>query len=109
LDGPELMLSARVGLALSMVLHELVTNAAKYGALSAEGGRVRVEWAQEQQEAKNFLSLRWIESGGPTVGPPTRRGFGQQLIERSVTKELGGNCDLQFLPSGLECFLRVPL
>ena len=109
LDGPELTLSARCGLALSMVLHELVTNAAKYGALSAEGGKVQVGWAQEQEGAKTMLTLRWLESGGPEVEPPARRGFGRQLIERNITKDLGGEADLQFAPSGLKCFIRFPL
>ncbi len=109
LDGPELTLSARTGLALSMVLHELVTNAAKYGALAAEHGKVHVTWAQEPEGARNMLSLRWLESDGPEVAPPTRRGFGRQLIERNITKDLGGTAELQFAPSGLNCFIRFSL
>jgi PAS domain S-box-containing protein len=109
IEGPELTLSARTGLALSMVLHELVTNAAKYGALSTEGGRVQVIWMLEAEGTKKNLTLRWIESGGPTVAPPARRGFGRHLIERSITKDLGGKADLQFIPSGLQCFLRFQL
>jgi PAS domain S-box-containing protein len=109
LEGPELTLSARCGLALSMVLHELVTNAAKYGALCAEGGKVQVRWTQEEEGAKKMLTLRWIESGGPKVEPPTRRGFGRQLIERTISKDLSGVADLQFAPNGLKCLIRVPL
>jgi PAS domain S-box-containing protein len=108
LDGPELTVSARTGLALSMVLHELMTNAAKYGALSTEGGRVQVAWRLEER-TNNILTLRWIESGGPRVQQPTRRGFGRHLIERSVTKDLNGTADLQFIASGLQCFLRLQL
>jgi two-component sensor histidine kinase len=108
MKGPELTLSARTGLALSMVLHELVTNAAKYGALSAEGGRVQVAWGLEER-TNDILALRWIESGGPRVNPPARRGFGRQLIERSITKDLGGKADLQFIPGGLQCFLCFQL
>jgi two-component sensor histidine kinase len=92
-----------------MVLHELSTNAAKYGALSSEGGKVQVSWAQEQEGSRTILSLRWIETGGPRAEPPTRRGFGQQLIERNITRDLGGTADLQFVPSGLRCALRFPL
>jgi PAS domain S-box-containing protein len=108
MEGPELTLSARTGLALSMVLHELVTNAAKYGALSAEGGRVQVAWGLEER-ANNILTLRWIESGGPRVDPPTRRGFGRQLIERNIIKDLGGKADLEFMASGLHCFISFQL
>jgi len=108
MEGPELTLSARTGLALSMVLHELVTNAAKYGALSAEGGRVQVAWGLEER-TNNILTLRWIESGGPRVDPPTRRGFGRQLIERNIIKDLGGKADLEFMASGLHCSISFQL
>jgi PAS domain S-box-containing protein len=104
LEGPELTLSSRTGLALSMVLHELATNAAKYGALSAEGGRVQVVWGLEEG-TNNILALRWVESGGPMVEPPTRRGFGHQLIERNIIKDLGGKADFKFSPGGLHCFI----
>jgi PAS domain S-box-containing protein len=109
MEGPELTLSARTGLALSMVLHELVTNAAKYGALSVEGGRVQVVWEPKEEGMKNILTLRWIESGGPMVEPPTRRGFGRQLIERTITRDLGGTADLEFLPGGLQGFFGFQL
>jgi PAS domain S-box-containing protein len=109
LDGPELTLSARTGLTLGMVLHELVTNAAKYGALSAARGRVQVSWAREDDGTKAMLALHWIESGGPTVETPTRRGFGRQLIERSITRDLAGKADLQFMPGGLRCSMRFEL
>ena len=109
LEGPELTLSARCGLALSMVLHELLTNAAKYGALCADGGSVQVRWTQEEEGTKTFLAFRWIENGGPKVDPPARRGFGRQLIERNITKDLGGTAELQFVPTGLQCFIRFPL
>jgi two-component sensor histidine kinase len=109
MEGPELTLSARTGLALSMVLHELATNAFKYGALSAEGGQVKVVWALNAEGTKSILTLRWIESGGPSVEPPARRGFGRLLIERSITKDLGGKADLQFLPGGLQCSMCFQL
>jgi two-component sensor histidine kinase len=92
-----------------MVLHELVTNAAKYGALCSEDGQVQVEWTHDHEGAKNVLNLHWTESGGPRVEPPARRGFGRQLIERNITKDLGGTADLQFAPSGLKCIIRFPL
>jgi PAS domain S-box-containing protein len=109
LVGPELTLSTRAALALSMVLHELVTNAAKYGALSIEGGKVRVGWSIELSDTGNSLALRWSERGGPAVEIPTRRGFGRRLIERTITKDLAGRADLQFNPGGLQCFISFPL
>jgi two-component sensor histidine kinase len=109
LAGPELTLSTRAALALSRVLHELVTNAAKYGALSVEGGKVQVTWSVETSNTGNSVVLRWSERGGPTVEAPTRRGFGRRLIERTVTKDLAGEADLQFKPGGLQCFISFPL
>jgi two-component sensor histidine kinase len=109
LSGPEVLLSARTGLAIGMVLHELVTNAAKYGALTDGRGRVQVSWSAERVDGEPWLSLRWIETGGPAVSPPTRRGFGRRLIERTLAKDLGGAAELDFASEGLRATLRCPL
>ena len=105
LSGPEIQLSARLALALGMVFHELATNAAKYGALS-EAGQLRVAWSVEDTE---ILFLEWRETGGPSPKPPSRRGFGSRLIERSITGELQGTVALDYDPAGLICRFTVPL
>lgn len=105
LSGPEIQLSARLALALGMVFHELATNAAKYGALS-EAGQLRATWSVEDTE---ILFLEWRETGGPSPKPPSRRGFGSRLIERSITGELQGTVALDYDPAGLICRFTVPL
>jgi two-component sensor histidine kinase len=86
------------------VLHELTTNAAKYGALSDEQGLVTVRWS-----ASDVLRIDWIESRGPRVTSPAKRSFGTRLIERSMTKDLQGMATLDFDPAGLRCILELPL
>jgi PAS domain S-box-containing protein len=103
--GEPLRLAPRAALALAMALHELGTNAAKYGALSAEGGRVSIAWTLDG----DTLRLEWRESGGPTVAPPTRRGFGSRLIERGLEADLGGGAALHFEPPGLRCEIAASL
>ena len=110
LDGSDIDLSPRYVLALGMTVHELTTNAAKYGALSAENGRVDIAWrvvAGESGTAR--LALEWRESGGPPVAEPRRRGYGTRLITGGITHELGGMVRLSFEPEGLYCTLDVPL
>jgi PAS domain S-box-containing protein len=109
LEGPDLMLEPRVGLALSLVLHELTTNAAKYGALSTEQGLVSVRWSAPESGIPDVFRIDWVESGGPAVRPPAKRSFGTRLIERSVTKDLQGMATLDFDPAGLRCILELPL
>jgi len=104
-DGPGVDLSPSEAVAFGLVFHELATNAAKYGALSAPGGRVDVSWTHDGGR----LALTWTESGGPAVSPPTRRGFGSRLIERSLQGQLGGEAHLEFAPGGLVCRLGLPL
>src|SRR4051812_5353253 len=104
-EGSEVMLPPNVALSLALVLHELATNALKYGALSAPGGRVRVRWSRQGGK----LRLAWREEGGPAVVPPTRRGFGSMLIERSVAHNLGGTARLDFRPEGLAYEVELPL
>ena len=103
--GEPLRLAPRAALALAMALHELGTNAAKYGALAVEGGRVAIAWTL----AEDRLRLEWRESGGPPVEPPARRGFGSRLIERGLEADLGGRAALHFEPSGVRCEIEASL
>jgi two-component sensor histidine kinase len=107
--GERLVLPPQRGLALGLILHELATNAAKYGALSAPAGRVEVAWRVEARGGRRWVELCWTERGGPPVEPPTRRGFGTELIERSCAYELGGEARLRFAPEGLRCGVTFPL
>ncbi len=107
-DGPKLMVRPQVGVALMMILHELATNALKYGALSVPAGRLLVTWHQgDDGEAERF-HVRWNEEGGPKVRAPTRKGFGTKLIERSTTHELGGEARLEYREEGVHCELIFP-
>ncbi len=110
LDGPQVPLPPRYVLAIGMTVHELTTNAAKYGALSDVGGHIRITWRLVQGEGGGrHLRLDWQESGGPSVEPPQRRGFGMRLIAGGMQRELGGEVRLTFDPTGLHCRLDVPL
>ncbi|HEX8415973.1 MAG TPA: HWE histidine kinase domain-containing protein, partial [Methylobacterium sp.] len=106
--GPALRLPPRLALSIAMALHELGTNAVKYGALSGEGGVVTIAWSVERRVETRLL-LRWSESGGPVVAPPTRSGFGSRLIERSLARELAGEVQLLFAPAGVVCTIDVPV
>jgi two-component sensor histidine kinase len=106
MEGPDISLAPNEALSLGLAIHELATNAAKYGALSAEHGTVRVAWTLVTPEVAEIV---WQEAGGPPVSPPTRRGFGLELIERIVAQELKSKVDLEFLPAGIRCRLRVSL
>ena len=109
LQGDELILPPKHALALSMALHELATNAGKYGSLSVPEGRVSVTWTTRMQGQRPRLQLQWTETGGPAVVPPTRRGFGTRLINEGVPYELDGEVTLEFPPSGVTCTIDVPL
>jgi PAS domain S-box-containing protein len=104
--GPRLLVNPKQALTLSLVMHELAANAAKYGALSVPTGRVEIRW---QIEPDRNLRLTWHEQDGPQVQPPTRRGFGSQLIEFNIAHEFGGEARLDYRPAGLECVLTIPL
>jgi two-component sensor histidine kinase/PAS domain-containing protein len=105
IDGPSLDVSPSQALALSLALHELATNAAKYGALSLAEGRVELRWKVQD----NQLKLTWQESGGPRVLPPSRRGFGSRLIENALSRDLNGGSRLEFAPEGLRCWMTAAL
>ena len=107
-EGPEVFLNTRQTLGLSLVLHELGTNAAKYGALSQASGRVRITWSEQAAEPGRQIHLLWQEREGPSVEPPTRKGFGAKLIERAVRHELGGRTELVYAAEGLRCVIMFP-
>jgi len=107
--GPELRLEPRTAVALAMALHELCTNAVKYGSLSNEVGTVDIRWEVAGAEGARNLRLEWSEQGGPPVATPSRRGFGSRMIERALASELRGEVELQFLPEGLRCVVEAPL
>ena len=110
LHGPPVRLSPQQAVAMSLALHELATNAAKYGALSLSSGRISVSWnlAYEESGARS-VTLLWRESGGPAVTPPRRQGFGTRLIERSFGDQGAGRASLAYGPEGVTCIIQAPL
>jgi PAS domain S-box-containing protein len=107
-EGIDEILSAEAGQAIAIVLHELATNAAKYGAFSAADGHVSVRWTHKRNgNAKSSLSIRWEESGGPSVVPPTRSGFGTSIICDLIPYELGGTVELVHAPEGVRCTIEI--
>ena len=108
-SGPKLRLCPRAALAIAMGLHELATNAVKYGALSVEPGYVEIRW-DVTKNATPLLRMIWTERGGPTVVPPARRGFGTGLMVRVLTQDLGGVVRIDFDdPAGVTCLIEAPL
>ncbi len=107
--GCDVALTPKAGLALAMAVHELASNTAKYGALSTTAGRLTVAWDVTEDAGQRALTLAWIECGGPAVQPPTRRGFGTMLIERTLTHELDAEVKREFLATGLRCTVAMPL
>lgn len=110
LHGADVVIPARAVSPLTMALHELATNAAKYGSLGPAGGQVSVEWRVEEVAGEGRrLVLRWIESGGPAISSPARRGFGTELIRGGIAYELQGSVTLEFPPEGARCQILMPL
>ena len=109
LDGPHFLLNPEVALALTMIVHELTTNAIKYGALSDDAGRVQVGWSVNAGDDCDVLSLTWRERGGPPVASAPREGFGTRLIRTGITSKRGTKVDLRFEPEGVVCALEVML
>jgi PAS domain S-box-containing protein len=107
-SGPDAILAANPALLLAMALHELATNAVKYGALSNETGTVSVNWTINTADSARRLALTWRENGGPTVSPPERKGFGSTLIERALLQEHGSSA-FEFAPEGVVCRLEMQL
>jgi PAS domain S-box-containing protein len=108
IEGPDVKLKAEAGQVLGMALHELSTNAAKYGALSAKEGRVSIRWNRWLKGRPTRLVLEWREVGGPSVVAPKKSGFGTSTIRDLIPYELGGTADLTFPPAGVQCRMEVP-
>jgi PAS domain S-box-containing protein len=106
--GPSVALKAEATQAVATVLHELTTNAAKYGALSNRSGRVSVRWRRLQNGSHDRLVIEWQETGGPPVLAPSRSGYGTSIIRELIPFELGGAVELSFSPEGTRCRLEIP-
>jgi PAS domain S-box-containing protein len=109
ITGPRIELGAKAALAVTMALHELCTNAAKYGALSNDRGTVEVEWTVTGGASDSVLHLSWKERGGPPVTPPTRKGFGSRLIGQLIGSDLNARTSIDFAPAGVHWSLQAPL
>lgn len=109
LDGPDVRLGPNAAVTLTMAFHELATNAAKYGALSVDAGRVEVRWKADSPNAPSLVEINWRESGGPPVVMPSERGFGSRFVERGLAREFDGSVELQFASTGVRCRMRIPL
>jgi PAS domain S-box-containing protein len=109
ISGPTVWLNSNTAITLALAFHELVTNAAKYGALSIETGRVTISWVASPEVNPTEVDLSWRESGGPAVTPPARSGFGSMLLERVLAYEADGKVDLSFPKSGVEFNFKLPL
>ena len=105
ISGPDVLLPPQTAVSLALAIHELATNASKYGALSAGSGRVSISWEVND----GTFSFLWTERGGPPVAKPERRGFGTRMIERTLVAEFRGTVDLDFAPSGVTCRVTAPI
>src|SRR5882757_2827330 len=105
IDGPAVMLEPTAAQTIAISLHELATNSAKYGSLSTKDGHVEIAWSLTAER----LSLRWIESGGPTVTPPSHRGFGTRIMENIIAGQLKGEVRFDWRDQGLTCEIALPL
>jgi two-component sensor histidine kinase len=110
LQGPALRIPARLTLPFALSLHELCTNAAKYGALTNDRGRVLVEWGYAAADAmpRKFF-MRWSESDGPPVTQPAAQGFGSRMIKNAFAADLGADATIDYNPTGLVCEIVLPL
>jgi two-component sensor histidine kinase len=102
-------LVARSRLTSTSADHELATNATKYGALSNDTGTVRVAWVVAPFDGSGKLELTWTEQGGPSVSPPTRKGFGTRLIQRNLAHDLGGDATIDYRSTGVVSVIRSPI
>ncbi|MDQ3080243.1 MAG: PAS domain-containing protein [Pseudomonadota bacterium] len=107
-SGDNIRLSPKAALALGIAFHELATNAAKYGAFSNDAGTVSIKWTLETKPDGRWLCLHWREKDGPTVKPPTRKGFGSRVIEQGLAHELEGKVKMEYLPAGIVCTIYIP-
>ncbi|THV16758.1 CheR family methyltransferase [Rhizobium rhizophilum] len=109
IEGEHVRLEPSASLAVSMAIHELCTNAAKYGALSTDAGHVDIVWELKGEGNDRRFILRWSETGGAPVNAPTRKGFGSRLIERALAMELGGTVVVEYEHSGVVCTIDAPM
>lgn len=110
ISGPVVSLDGSLGHGLSLVIHELATNAIKFGALSAPEGRLKVSWRVTTKDGSPMLSIDWRESGVPAVlTEPEKFGFGREMIENALPYEFGAQSTLRFAPGGVRCKIDVPL
>jgi PAS domain S-box-containing protein len=107
-DGPEVVLQPRHAISMALALHELCTNAVKYGALSKSSGRVTIHWTVRNEDP-GHLTLVWSEHDGPAVSPPGAKGFGSVLLEQALAAELGAEVSMDFRPEGLSCTIEAAL
>lgn len=109
ITGSNLRLPPNTTLALAIALHELATNAIKYGSLSSDTGSLSIAWHVAKGSGHDRLMLKWEERGGPMVAPPTRKGFGSDVLERGLAHELQGEVRLDYRPAGLVCSIDIPV
>ena len=108
IDGPPVQLKAEPAVTLHMAFHELTTNALKYGALSTPDGAISISWTIDRTASPPLIHITWAEHGGPPVTPPSRRGFGSNLLQTGLPREFGGEARLSFAREGLICDMRFP-
>ncbi|MBM3562551.1 MAG: PAS domain S-box protein [Alphaproteobacteria bacterium] len=109
LSGPPVDVCPRIASALAMTLHELCANAALHGSLSAPGGRVAIDWSVDSGRRTPMLRLTWREHGGPPIAPPSKKGFGMRLIEKTLASDAGAQVAVEFPAEGLRCAMDIPL
>ncbi len=109
LTGPDVPLSSQLAVSLGMAMHELTTNAAKYGALSVYGGKIDVTWSMTIEATRRTLNFDWVESGGPAVSPPTRLGFGSRLLEVVLPGQIQANATIDYRREGVRMHCVVPM
>jgi two-component sensor histidine kinase len=108
IDGPAIALKPEAAQNLGLAIHELVTNAAKFGALSVPTGHVSITWAQQENPANKSIELDWRESLGPRVKVRRKKGFGSMVIERNLARALDADVKLEFDPDGVHCHIVIP-
>jgi two-component sensor histidine kinase len=108
IKGKNVRLPPKAALAFGIAFNELATNAVKYCALSNATGSLLIEWTIEPSSDGNRLILRWVETGGPPLSPPSRKGFGSRMIEQGLALELEGTAHLDYTPEGLICTMNFP-
>ena len=109
LTGPEILLSSQLAVSLGMAVHELTTNAAKYGSLSVYGGKVDVTWSMTIEATRRTLDFEWVEGGGPAVSPPKRQGFGSRLLEFVLPGQIQATATIDYRREGVRMHCKVPM